>query len=154
MSALHHHTKMAEGPIWLPECPHPPTRLNGSKARGCAYEKKVAKQLATICLELGWTLRAQEWILLPPGLIFSLNCRHLSPDFVLESPSGGVLLLEAKLTYTEDAWPQLYKYETALQAMGHQVSSAQVCRNLTPFAPASVADFEDLYPGALWHLYL
>lgn len=123
-------------------CPFPPTKATGAVARGLAYEKKLESYLSPFAAELGWTFYSHPWFYTTKGWI--------SPDFIFETPTG-LVILEAKLTYTDWASVQLDKYSRLLPDVQ---LTAQICKNLTPAAPTPITSFYDLYPGAVWHKYL
>lgn len=96
-----------------------------AQKRGFAYERKVQRKLETLLLPLGWTIRDHEWV------------EGIQPDFVLESPSKCLLVVEVKLTQT-DCEMQLGKYKHVLGCD----TGIQICRRLLP--GAKPVDFWDV----------
>jgi hypothetical protein len=115
-----------------------------TRRRGLAYERRVGKWLQAQADSLGWTLHDHRW--------FQHNGRWLQPDFVLESPSGSLILVECKLTWL-DCREQMQKYLRALEELGLSVVPLLACRNLTPSAPAPI-QFEDANAWDVIHLWL
>ena len=137
---------MSLAPAFASSPPYPaPCGLQGTRGRGLTYQHRVGKVLQPLAKDLGWAFYAEEWI---------YHGAWLQPDFILISPSNAALILDAKLTFTESAWPQLARYAAALSAWGYGTTCIQVCRNLTPSAPPAVADFVDLDDQSVWHLFL
>ena len=109
----------------------PPTTYTGAKRAGLNYEKKVEQWLTRLARELGWELYSHCWLAEP-------LCQ---PDFVLESPAGCCIVVEAKLTQV-DCYAQIEKYKRALKVAGaEQVTGIQVCRRVRYFG---IKDFESL----------
>ena len=131
---------------WTDAGPFPRSTLRGTKARGRTYENKVAKVLKKESEELDLFFRDHMWL--------DMDGIWIQPDFVLESPGGGALLLEAKLTYTRDAFEQLVRYAHVLEPYYSSVAPILVCRNLTYDTPEPVRNFCDLTPWCTWHLFL
>jgi hypothetical protein len=122
----------------------PKQRLVGTRALGRAYEKQVGKLLWEQSSSLGWSFRDHEWLQARDG--------WLQPDFLLQSPAGA-LLFEVKLTYTPAGWKQLERYQRAIwEVVRLETIPVLVCKHLAPGAPSPVEFFEDVFPGALWHV--
>ena len=131
---------------WQDEAPFPKTVLRGTKARGRAYENKVGKFLAREAEGLGAIIHDHQWL--------EFGGMWIQPDFVLEFSGGGAILLEAKLTYTRDAFSQLSRYAEVLEPYYSSLIPALVCRNLTYETPEPIRRFCDLTPWGTWHLFL
>ena len=115
--------------------------------RGYAYENKVTRRLEKETAALGWELWTQQWL--------CEGGKYCCPDFVAISPSGAGIILEAKLTW-KPTESQRAQYEEKLFLLGYPCFSVTVCKNLTLNVPQSlvVDSFLDLFPGAVWHLWL
>lgn len=118
----------------------------GTRARGHSYERAVQRHVSSLVDHLGWTLYPHYWV--GSGDIW------LQPDFIIQTPSCAVVL-EAKLTFV-NCNRQLRKYTQLVSAeLNLPTWGAQVCRNLTRFAPKHICtDFWDLEPDCVWHLFL
>ena len=138
-------------PEWVESGPYRQQVVQGTRARGRIFEKKVGKQLKLLADELNWEFHDHHWVKVPKldGTSF-----YLQPDFVLVAPSGGCLLIEAKLTWTPDAEAQLTRYMEALTLMGLRPIPILTCRNLTPDTPESVKTLCDCEPWSVLHLYI
>ena len=119
---------------WARECPPPEiatrSRAGGAKARGRAYEKALEGALPAGSHR---------------GLWFEYEDRNgpgwCSPDFLLRR-NGEILVLEAKLTATREAWSQvedLYFPVLECALRGHaRIGGAIVAKNLPSWLPSSL----------------
>jgi hypothetical protein len=90
--------------IKLPRSPWPPTKLTGFAKQGKAFEKAIAKALPSAIHNPWFQFRDLR----------GLGC--CSPDILLPT-SQGILCIEVKLTYTDEAQRQLtYLYLPILQS--------------------------------------
>lgn len=133
----------------VPTGPFVSTPQVGTKGRGKTYERKVGKVLAKQAELLDWELLDHWWLCNPvgSGSVWS------QPDFVLISPSDCAIVFESKLTWVDCTF-QLQKYTSLLTQLGYSSFGICVCRNLTPLSPTPISTFDDIYPGATWHLFL
>jgi hypothetical protein len=101
----------------------PTSRARGVKALGVRYEREVAKALPVAEAGAWWEFRDRNG----PG--------YCQTDLLVLGERF-VLVLEAKYTYTVDAWRQLLGlYQPVVElALGLPVIPVQVCRVLTPNA--------------------
>lgn len=124
----------------------PRSRFTRAQRLGLAYERRVLQVLLPVVGTLGWTLRDHEWFL-------TAQDSWCQPDFFLESPGGGAILLEAKLTFTVEGMVQLARYRREIQAVtGIQAVPVMVCKNLLRGCPKVVGEFEEIEGGCVWHL--
>lgn len=127
-----------------------PKRLRGCRAKGITFERRVEKFLKKK-LSQG-DLRGQfhpgQWIEFED----SKGLGYAQPDFYIVN-SGGVLLLECKLSQTDTAWDQLYGlYKPLLEHIYKvPVVSVQVCKNLRQADPRIISDFKERKDGAIWN---
>jgi hypothetical protein len=125
--------------------------LTGTKSQGRAYEKKVGKILAKLCIESNWTLHDHQWFIYTQGV----TVKYFQPDFIIERPGQQGVLIEAKLTWVDTSL-QLNKYLEYLKILGLICFPLTVVRNLTPSVSREkiVDDFTKIYPHAVWHLWV
>ena len=138
---------------WHEDGPFGSVPQTGTRAAGLTYERKVGKLLAHEAVNHGLTMRDHEWM----KVTFDDGQSPMwyQPDFVLEAPAG-LLIVEAKLTFVEQAFAQLGRYKKVLEQYAQEKRSivpVLACRNLTPEAPVSVRSFADLCPWSVWHLF-
>ena len=122
-------TRRIYGIRWARECSKPDfsheTPRKGTKAAGLAYERALATAL-------GSAARHGPW--------FEFEDRnglgHCQPDFLLRK-GDQILVLEAKLTTTREAWAQLeWLYFPVLECLlrGHaRIGGAVVAKHLSPW---------------------
>ena len=122
----------------IPAPQFPPVSLRGSRGRGIAYEKKVGRWLAAQLGGLGLTIYDHPWLEGP--------CQ---PDFLIESVSGGILLIECKLTET-DCSAQVAKYKSALAPQS--VTWVQIARRV--INRPDIRDILDARDGAVLLLWI
>lgn len=132
---------MGDGPV-LPR----PKKQSGRM--GVGYEKKVFKEIR----KKEVMVRKGQWIAFEdengPGMA--------QTDFLVQT-EGGLVVLEAKLTFTHEAWDQLsFKYVPLLEAVeppSVEIIPAQVCKSLTPEIDGTVVveDFSEIRAWAVWH---
>lgn len=124
------------------EANHTPAQTTGLR-----YERKIEQELTLLADDLGFKLLAHKWI--------SYNDRSLAqPDFVLTSPSGAAILIEAKYTYT-DTFNQRKLYTRLLKQLGFwPITSITICHNLTSAIPRDkiIHNFHDLQQDSIWQL--
>lgn len=102
-------------------------RLKGARAKGKTYERTILRQLKRHFSEPE-AIHYNEWI----GYTDSSGTNFCQPDIYILLPSY-ILLLEIKLTQTENAEVQLRDlYRPLLEALypGRPVVMVQVCKNL------------------------
>lgn len=120
---------------FIPAPQFPAQSLTPAQKAGLAYQRRVGKFLTLWSSSLGWELLDGPWLVGP--------CQ---PDFLLVSPSGCVLVVEAKLTQV-DCERQFVKYKKATGGI-----CLQVCRRLV--APATVSCLEDTIDGGVMLLWV
>lgn len=124
--------------------------------RGHTYERKVGRelrdQLLTGELESG-ELHANQWLLFSD----SQGINWAQPDYYIVYPKV-VLLIEAKLTQTDTATPQLLSLYRPLLAFHYDrpVLCVQVCQNLRHIPPRFIESPQEVldHPGPgvhTWH---
>ena len=128
--------------------PFATSRLTGTKAQGCAYEKKVGKFLKAHCTKAGWELMDHQWFVYSNGT----DTKYFQPDFIITRPGQDGLLVEVKLTYV-DTTEQLKKYTRYLEIFGLTCIPITIVRNLIPGAQ-SVDSFDKIFPNSVLHLWL
>lgn len=101
-------------------------RLKGNRAKGKTYERTILRCLKRAFLEPD-RIHYNEWL----GYTDASGSNFCQPDIYVVLPSY-VLLLEVKLTQTEDAEIQLRDlYRPLLEALySRPVVMVQVCKNL------------------------
>lgn len=131
-------------------CPPPfvPTPLNGSRARGLTYERKVGKLLAAHCAKVGWKLWDHQWFAYKDNS----GVKHFQPDFIIERKTDNVLV-EVKLTLV-DTSAQINKYLHYLKIFGLDCFPLVIVRNLTPAASLIITDFDKITPNVILHLWI
>ena len=122
--------------------------LTGTKAQGCAYEKKVGKFLKSYCTKAGWELMDHQWFVYSNGT----DTKYFQPDFIITRPGQDGLLVEVKLTYV-DTTEQLKKYTRYLEIFGLTCVPITIVRNLIPGAQF-VDSFDKIFPNSVLHLWL
>lgn len=125
------------------------TGATGSRARGYAYERKVAKHLARLCAAVGWTLFDHQWFEYREGAVI----KHFQPDFILTTPSGAALVAEVKLTDC-DTQEQLFRYTRYLAHWGLRCVPLTIVRHLTPQSHRVVDTIEDIDSNSVLHLWI
>lgn len=113
----------------------------GTRGRGLTYERKVGQWLRLQIAGLGWQLFDHPWLQLADSV-----CQ---PDFVLISPSGCAIIIEAKLTECDCA-AQTDKYRRALS--GWPTTVVQIARRVT--SRPTVSCFDDITDNGLMLLWL
>lgn len=131
-------------------CPPPfnHTPLNGSRAQGLAYERKVGKLLTAHCDKAGWKLWDHQWFAYKDDS----GVKHFQPDFIIERETDNVLV-EVKLTLV-DTSAQINKYLYYLKIFGLNCFPLVIVRNLTPAASLIITDFDKIIPNAVLHLWI
>jgi hypothetical protein len=138
----------------IPPPQHSSSHLSPAQRAGLRYQARVEREVAKWAAALGWTLHAGLWLLDP------LTSAPCSPDIVLESPGGCLLIIEVKLTQT-DCSRQWAKYQRALMAeengsdrqrpLDHSHRSPppciQICRRLT--SPSTMSTLDDFHHGGV-----
>ena len=114
---------------------------SGTRARGYTYERKVGEWLASYVQNLGWTFHNHPW--LRDG---KTVCQ---PDFLLESPSRCIIIVEVKLTET-NCLPQFAKYKRALR--GRPTTALQIARRI--ISPSTVDSLEETIDNGLMLLWI
>lgn len=101
-------------------------KLKGARAKGKTYERTIYRLLKR-ALDLEADLNYNPWI----GFTDSTGTHYCQPDIYIVLP-GYVLLLEVKLTQTENAEVQLLDlYAPLLEHIySRPVVTVQVCKNL------------------------
>ena len=112
--------------------------------RGYSYEAQVGGVLEAFSKQTGLVLLNHPWL--------EHDGWH-QPDFLLLS-SQSAIVLEAKLTYTEDGVEQLERYKRVLEKEYKHVTRVMVCKNLQRGCPAPIEDLCDAVDNSIWHLYL
>ena len=120
-------SRKVEGLVWAKRADvpvFPPTRRSrGPKALGLRYERQIKAALPAAEAGIWWQFQDENG----PGA-----CQT---DFLLLGREFA-LVLEAKYTYTQDAWPQLFElYRPVVErATGRAFLGVQICKILTPEA--------------------
>ena len=114
---------------------------SGTRARGYAYERAVGKWLQPQAKALGWTLHDHPWLRDGESI-----CQ---PDFLLEAPSGCIIIIETKLTETNCA-PQFTKYKRALNT--RPTIALQIARRI--ISPSTVDSLEETIDNGLMLLWI
>ena len=120
-----------------------PQVLTGAQRAGLRYQQRVTDWLRPQVQVVGFHLYTGLWFTDP------LTGAPCSPDVLLESAAGCLLLIEVKLTQV-DCGVQFSKYRRALA--GAPVPCAQVCRRLT--GPSSMQSLCDFRHGGVMLAYL
>lgn len=97
--------------------------------------------IGTYAEELGWTFYNHPWLRYGVGVV--------QPDFLLESPSGCVIICEAKLTEV-DCTTQLNKYKYALR--DRPTIGIQIARRITN--PPTMQSLDDAIDNGLMLLWV
>lgn len=99
--------------------------LRGSAARGRTYERKVLKELERRFPSR--SLLAHRWL----GYQLEGRQRFAQPDAVVLGEDW-LLLAEAKLSHTLQAFDQLARYAALLEVLypGRRIVQLEVCKNL------------------------
>lgn len=123
-------------------------RNTAAQRAGRAYERKAGARLRELAADVGWTFHDHPWILDEAGAL-------ASPDFLLETPSRAMLLIEVKLTWV-DTRQQLERYAALLAQMNFSPVPCSVVRNLTPDVPQDllVEDLFSIKPYGVLHLWV
>ncbi len=117
----------------------PTTRARGAKAEGLKYERALGKTLGPAAKAGMWWEFGDE-----------SGRRFCQTDLVLAMPEG-LMVLECKYTYTEEAWAQLENlYLPVLSAATDRfVVGVQVCKNLRRGVQNVVWTLEDAWNSAV-----
>jgi hypothetical protein len=136
-----------KGLVWARRLPGrpgciPQGRARGVKALGVRYEREVAQALPVAEAGVWWEFEDQ-------------GGRGYCQTDLLVIGARSVLVLEAKYTYTVDAWRQLLGlYQPVVErALGLPVLPVQVCKVLVPQARNVTTDLEsavELARSANW----
>ena len=110
-------------------------KLTPAQKAGLSYQKRVGKFLLEWATAIGWQLHNTP------------RLRGCEPDFLLEAPSGCLIVVEAKLTQV-DCQQQTARYK---KVTGSKVA-LQVCRRLV--SPATVHCLEDAVDGGVMLLWV
>jgi hypothetical protein len=108
---------------------------NPAAKLGLRYENRVEKQLA-------WHVTQKRFKRLEhnPWFTFSdqFGTANCSPDFLLHTEDGNIIIVEVKLTWVEVAIHKLMDlYQPVIsEALQAPCYPLIICRNLTPKAPA------------------
>lgn len=125
------------GLAWtIPPPKFPPTTYTPVQKRGLRYQARVGVWLADEAATLGLTLHSGPWL---PG-----PCQ---PDFLLESPSRCLLLIEVKLSQVE-CHRQFDQYR---QILG-PIPCIQICRRLQ--SPPTMQTLLDAHHGGTMMKFL
>lgn len=150
--------KLPRGPIthsWeVAESPHGARRTKASAAQraGLAYQRRVERFLAP-ARPSDWKLRCGPWFAYGDD---SPGRRYCQPDFVLDMGASLCCVVEAKSSWTPDAWwqlEQLYKPVLLASRRWREVILLCVAKNYDPANPPPsgppriVSDVFEAQPG-------
>lgn len=137
------HVKILKNNPWGGKQP----RLKGNRAKGKTYERTVLRCLRRALTESD-CIHYNEWL----GFTDASGTTYCQPDIYVVLPSY-VLLLEVKLTQTEDAEIQLRDlYRPLLEELyGLPVVMVQVCKNLRYQPKHAISSLREAsQPGILY----
>lgn len=102
-------------------------RPRGSKRLGYNFERRVGEELEKL---FPGKVVSNAWIGYDD---FSFGERICSPDhMIIDVEKGEIIIVECKLTHTQDAWKQLndvYYFVVAMLFPGFKIHGIEVCKN-------------------------